>query len=251
MFKKGTALLFIVIVSSISIPLGWKKVKGPGIRQFSKNLLEEKEPLLQEDVLFALAQPYFYWNKGSQCYVFLSQDERFVLKIPRKKKEKEAVKSFKIASSVLLSETALLWVHYGREHFHLPDAFALYDQLNRQVKIDLACHPFALQHRTPLLKNALELANNQEEEKKLLCQFLHLVEIERRKGWYATDYAFSANIGLENQEAVRIDIGSYTPVDSQFSWRKVAKPVCRYLQRKDSILSLWFEERIQEYEKNE
>jgi hypothetical protein len=250
MFTKKTLLLLIAL--SLVLPLGWKNIRGFSVccyraGPYSKALFSEAEVPLSPHAEKALSQSYFYWDKGSQCDVFLSQDGHFVLKIPRPKRFHNPL-CFKTAIELLASETALLYAHYGHQERALPQELLLYDGHRRRIKIDLKGHPFVLQKRLGLLKTALQ-EKGREESKKLLVHFLDLLAIEKKRGQMSTDFAFASNFGVEGESVIRIDIGSYAPLSPSFSWKKNAKPLCRYLKDKDPSLHRFFEEKIEEYER--
>ena len=62
-----------------------KKTKGFCLQKiFSKTPLLEKEPFFSpselSNIQSVLSQPYFFLKKGQQCYVFVSQDQKYILK---------------------------------------------------------------------------------------------------------------------------------------------------------------------------
>ena len=233
-------------------PKAWNEAKGVSSRQFCRELLAEEQRPLSSDIQKILLQPFTYWRKGSQAYVFLSEDGNYVLKIPRlakhggsflsslfgkKREDRKILESFKIAALDLSEETATLYAQYAKTKAPFP--CALYDLLGRRLEIPLDCVPFALQKRKCLLTDAL----TKENAKQFLIAWMDLVDSEKKKGYCATDHAFLLNISYDQGIAHRIDIGSYEPAQF-FSWSQVAKPLRCYLREFDPSLLNWFEDEI-------
>lgn len=237
------------------VPQFWQNLKGPGYRQLSHKL-----SLVSHTQKFKgldrLAQPFFYWGKGSQFYVYLGQDGKTVLKIPRASKLRESFfgqilhKSFKkpdlfrsmqIANDFLNAETALIMVHYGQIRGSLP-CILCYDRLHRSFRLDLNQTPFILQQRCDLLSSSL--IKFPQDRKCILSSYLDLIENEKNKGWKCRDRAFWLNVAYAEQKAYRIDIGSYVPINESFSLTKMVKPVIRWLKKNDPDLCIWFQNEI-------
>jgi hypothetical protein len=242
----------LILLALCALPKIWKETKGISARQCAKFLFAKEQSAPTNEAIHALAQPFTYWKKGSQSYVFLSADGRYVLKVPRsakqgdsllgrllKKKDcsKATLKSFQIASSILGAETATLYAHCApTNNLEKGD---LRDLLGRSMPLDLNQLPFALQGRKELLSRCLCSENGKE----ILSAWLQLIEAEKEKGYQSTDHAFSLNFSYDGKVAQRIDIGSYQPLSS-FSWQRVARPVVCFLRNLDPALQDWFKEEI-------
>lgn len=256
------ALLVLLIILALSVPKTWNAIKGADSHLFSKTFVPTPSGL-KSDVT-TLAQPFYYWGKGSQFYVYLSKDGLYVLKIPRASKMRESLidrvlrrkmkkpdplTSMQIAHDHLALQTGLLAVHLGSWANDPIPAVLLYDRIHRGRAVDLNCTPFALQRRQKLLSAALEDAADLSESKQILMAYLDLIGLEKKSGWMSHDCAFWQNFGFENGQALRLDIGSYVPVDDDFSWSRITKPVLHWLKNSNSLLSDWFEQEIEHRER--
>lgn len=251
-------LIVLLLIAALVIPELWNKAKGIGPQSFSYRLSRELQPPIDRT---KLSQSYSYWAKGSQFYVFLSRDGQFVLKIPRAAKmgesllarifqrrhEKPSVLQSLAIAQKMRSMNSVIQVHYGQTDE--PMFVELFDCLGRKIFIDLRKVPFALQKRQKLMSEALEEAHDSSEIKEVLTAYLDLVQSEMAVAVRSADSAFWLNFGYENGRASRLDVGSYVPLDAEFSWRKTAKPVCHYLKGRDSDLLKWFENQLSERER--
>lgn len=234
----------------------WRSLKGVAVNQLSRTLSEL--PQNSFSLSPAFLQPYYYHGKGSQFYVFFSEDRQYVLKIPRASKMKEGfldrvflrkirkssvLRSMQIAENHLAFETRLIHAHYGKTSQIYP-MLTIYDGLRRSWTVDLNDIPFALQRRCPLMGPSLEETLDPVERKHILLAYLRLLEREKNLGWMSEDSAFWLNFGYDRQEACRIDIGSYVALDHRFSYQKAAKPLVHWLKKNDPVLLKWFESQL-------
>jgi hypothetical protein len=264
---RAVCLIFLMMIA-LAVPKTWHVIKGADQHLFSKNIAATEQQNLtargiSPDVAGILAQPFYYWGKGSQFYVYSSRDQRYVLKIPRASKMRESLidrilhrkvkkpdlmMSMRIAYDYLTLQTGLTAVHLGRwVNVQIPPVL-LYDRIHRGKTVDLNSVPFVLQKRQKLLSNALLEANDANESKRILMAYLDLILLEKKRGWVSHDCAFWLNFGFENDQALRLDVGSYVPVGGRFSWRRITKPVSRWLQKNDPSLAVWFEQELEHRE---
>jgi hypothetical protein len=145
-------------------------------------------PFTQENVVFTsqsfdpciVNQKFFYLGKGAQVFVFLSQDEKHVLKIYRFSKYQESflsrfltsiflktnpetdrhdynrkfsLESYPIADHLLRPITEVEYVHLNHTN-HLPK-IVLHDWLKKEHVLDLNDYIFIIQKKADPLKNAL------------------------------------------------------------------------------------------------
>ena len=126
----GIARLFLLALIVLTIPKTWNAIKGADSHLFSKNLVRtEKNKFIPKQLAGVLAQPFYYWGKGSQFYVYLSADGLYVLKFPRASKLRESLldrilrrkikkpdllTSLQIAYENLALQTGLISVHFER-----------------------------------------------------------------------------------------------------------------------------------------
>jgi len=257
------ALLAIFTIAMLAVPKLWHNIKGADFHLFSKHVFEIVQGNdFPPEMACALDQPFHYWAKGSQFYVYLSDDGNYVLKIPRASKMRESLLdrfanrkirkpdvfvSMQIARDCLMLQTALFYVHLEKT---LKDFFPvkLYDRIHRSQRVNLSSVPFVLQKRHTLMSTALLEAKEVNEAKKILLAYLDLILFEKSQGVMSHDCAFWLNFGFNDGQAFRLDVGSYVPIDRGFSLKHIAKPVIHWL-KEHSELANWFEQEIERREK--
>ena len=240
-------VLFICCV--LSLPRGWYLLKGASAHLLSQTLLNEEQPAWNDSS--SLAQPFSYWKKGGQFYAFLGKDGETVLKIPRASKVKKSpdfLSSIKGASTFLVEETGLLYAHYATAQVATPREFKLLDRLGRMIPVDLTSLPFVIQKRKELLRLVLEKEHNLTKQKEILSAFLDLILREKNRGWMSRDKSFSLNVCYAEGKALRIDVGSYGPIQEHFSLKEATKPLCHWLKQRDPQLFTWFEDELSKKE---
>ncbi len=179
----------------------------------------------------ALAQPFSYLAKGSQTFVFLSEDQNYVIKLIRynhirpslwdrlTSKEKCAAldsklqrdfTSYKIAYEQLKEETGLVFLHLSKTDY-LHQKLTLVDKIGIAHTLDLDHTDFILQKRVqpfyPYLKNLMD-KNKEEDAKIVLSHLVSLLFNQYKKGIINTDVDLFKNFGCLDKQAVELDIGS-------------------------------------------
>lgn len=210
----------------------------------SRQFAESSIPVTQE-VLAALSQKYHYLGSGSQTYAFVSEDARYVIKFfkhqryriaswltalplpahlkeiyQRKALQKEEklqnhLTSCRLAFQELQEETALLYLHLGKEPL-LNKRVVFEDKLHRSFTLALDNYDFQLQRKVkplPPTQEGFEAA-------------VALLERVFEKGIAQTDCAFQKNIGMSGSQAVFIDTGSFAK-DSRLKDQFVRKEEIR------------------------
>lgn len=190
----------------------------------------------KKEIQKILSQPFFYLSQGTQCYVFVSQDNKYVLKffkekqlhpstwtgyIPlswnfyyqkhlfAKKVANEIYQSLKISFNELKNESALVYLHM-EESLILPAKSLLFDKKGRQHKIDLNNKAFLVQKRADLIYpriSELMAQGDSQGAKKVISSVLTLLDTLGKKGIYDNDPVIRRNFGLVGDQAVQIDIG--------------------------------------------
>lgn len=204
----------------------------------------EVRPLLsseEKEFRTAIQQPYYYLSKGCQSYVFLSQDEKYVIKffkyqryrlqpwlvnfpplpaIVKFRKEKSEMKwkkldgfvqSWKVAFEHLKDETGLVAVHLNKTQ-NIAQSLILYDKMGKKHEIDLDQMEFCIQRRGQLLCDALlgyKIQGNFAEAKQLIRQLLNLIVSEYSRGLADNDHALMQNTGVFDGKPFHIDVGQF------------------------------------------
>ncbi|MBY0529879.1 MAG: hypothetical protein K2P51_06770 [Rhabdochlamydiaceae bacterium] len=224
-------------------------------------------PEEQQEIDTILSQPFSYLDKGSQAYVFESEDKRYVLKflkqhiytpnswacyIPfsfnpyynkycnRKKKKQAAYEACQIAYTYLKEKTGLIYVHLNPTD-HLKKTLTLVSRKGhpKSIEIDKAC--FLIQKKADLIYpriSQLMEGNHIDQAEKVISSVFSLIDCFFRLGIYDNDAKVWNNFGLIDDNAIQIDVGimkidplrALKPADPQEK-QQIAAP-----------LGLWLEE---------
>jgi hypothetical protein len=196
----------------------------------------------RDEVKQAFNQPYHYLGKGCQSYVFLSEDQRYVIKffkyqnyclkpwlvylpsLPaivkyriQKQEQKQQVidrffTSWKLAFEHLKDETGLMYIHLNKTS-HLNQHLLIYDKLGYFHHLNLDQLEFCVQRRAEMLQVVL-LRYKQEGElekgKELIAKLLELQLSQYSRGFADTDPALLQNTGIIDGRLMQIDVGLLT-----------------------------------------
>ena len=187
--------------------------------------------LSPEDVRHIFSQEFYYLGRGSQAFVFRSQDQDYVLKLFILEDEPHAVKIMQASQTAMLyvpQETGLLYVHLNPGS--APSVILNGPAWHRQT-ISLDRFRFVLQRRASSLKQAL-LACYEKKDQALFntiiesfCSVLH-----RRIsfGIYNSDSTLFDNFGMIDGQVVEIDFGNYVYCPDLFKGRRPQEELDRY-----------------------
>lgn len=196
---------------------------------------EWESPPMGKEIEEILRQPFTYLSRGSQSYVFESQDKNYVLKLFRynrsqfpliqnakkwfHRKEKanlfskmeKTFQAFSMAFREARECTQLLYVHLNpnceRSLF-----VSLSDPIGRKWKLPIGAYRFALQKKVDPFKSTLIQAytsKNAEEMKRLLDSFIVLLYERTGKCIRNSDHNLWPNFGFFEGQAIEIDCGNY------------------------------------------
>lgn len=185
-----------------------------------------------------LQQPFTYLAKGNQTYVFVSEDEKYVLKLFRYTRSRFPIvhslkqwfakktkndfytklqKTFlaaKIASEEGQEFTQVVYCHLNQTENAVPVV-----TIDKTYKLPLDKYRFVLQKKAegfgPTLLGA---KNDPERMEKLLISFAELIEKRSSQGIRNSDPNLLPNFGFIRDKAVEIDFGNYrkpVPYDEQ------------------------------------
>ncbi len=182
------------------------------------------------------SQPFYYLARGGQCFAFVSEDGKivikflhhhiykpysFLFKIPMplslkriilKRLDKQLLKikkeraSYKLAYEELQEESGLLYVHWG-EPTSGEERLTLVDKLGIKHSLDLNGVEFVVQKRVDLLPCALNRLSNEEELKLAIHGVVDLLVRCAQKGIFDEDPGLHRNIGFEEKTPLLIDVG--------------------------------------------
>jgi hypothetical protein len=192
---------------------------------------EEKKDLEQ-----ILNQKFTYYSKGSQSYVFISEDKKFILKflkqeklrpkswlahIPlsfnpyhqeylfKKQKCHATFTACKTAFQELKKESGLIYVHLNHVR-DLNKKITILDKNGEQHIIDIDKTCFYVQKHAQLIYSRIsELMHNNDTEgaKRIISSVFSLIDFLGKKGVCDNDPILRKNFGLIDDVAVQIDIG--------------------------------------------
>jgi hypothetical protein len=183
-----------------------------------------------------LNQKFTYYSKGSQCYVFISEDKKFILKflkqiklrpkswlafVPfsfnphyrnyllKEEKRRATFSACKTAYLELKKESGLIYVHLnsGKD---LNKKITILDKNGEEHLVDIDKTCFYVQKHAQLIYYRIsELMHNQDIEgaKKIISSVFSLIDFFGKKGVFDNDPILRKNFGLIDDVAVQIDIG--------------------------------------------
>ena len=188
----------------------------------------------------AMKQRFYSFGRGRQSYAFLSEDGRYVIKIPRygrfrlplwlqvvnleilepyrkvryinKQTAKNTLlESFRIAFDSLKEESAIIAVRFPGEKGR-GEVIKIADRLGRHYDLPLDKTGFVLQHKKELFNDVLKqilLMNDRQEIVHKLDQILAVIATRARKGIACRDDAFMYNFAFDETQAYQIDVGDF------------------------------------------
>jgi hypothetical protein len=178
---------------------------------------------------------FTYLGRGSQSFVFASQEGRYILKLfrsppkihpwrevlrtlllhrklaPQQEKIDVLLSGAKLAFEKAKDLTGLVYVHLNSTQGTVP-VVALKDKLGRVHHVDLGRCRFAIQYRAEPFREVFLDALKQKDQKKireLVSSFAKLIEERASRGIQNEDPKVSTNFGYLNGQVIEWDFGSY------------------------------------------
>ncbi len=213
-----------------------------------------------------LDQPFTFMKSGGQTYAFLSQDGKYVLKffknhhlrtipwIQPQEKQEIFFQSCKIAYQEMHEETALLYTQLNRSAWW-NRKITLVDKIGISYQVELDELRFMLQKRAtlafPRLKELVK-QGKKEEAKSVISSILNLLALRSQKGVKDLDGGLKRNIGLVENHAIEIDIGSFSKEPSLVNrqvmreeLKEKSSKLSTFLRKKDLELWHYYNERLE------
>lgn len=226
-------LLLVICLYVVSV-FCHKQTDGFALGKVATQLLQGPGPHLDESLL---EQPYHYLGKGGQCYIFASDDGRYILKLLRSSKlntlhllhalfplpslqEKMTVQqelitqtlgSYLLAHDQLQEETGIVGVHLDG-HAPLRLALKIIDKGKTTHIIDPNRYPFVIQKRATLVKEKItQLMDDDPEKARIALRRLFALLHQRiDKGIEDDDPNLSKNFGFCADIPIQIDGGRFS-----------------------------------------
>lgn len=269
--KKLAFILPIPLLIALLGDFCQKQTKGFRLQNvFSSSPLEsnplatsEQDLLLLQDVL---KQPFYFLKKGQQCFVFLSKDEKYVLKLLRwekleppfwtnwitTKRGKELIQerikkkafdfsSYKIAYTKLKEETGLLFLQLeSNPQLNIP--LQIYDNIGIRHIIQTSELAFILQKKVDNF--APYLTQKISEGKSLdlhpfFSELAHLLQNRFTSNISDSDISLEYNMGILEGKPVLFDIGNLNEL-------KKTIPQKEFLQKETELIFSTLENRAPE-----
>lgn len=247
MFRKKLLLSTAFLLLAASLFFGLDRFAHSNSSRFSPGHIttsysapewEISEDLVEDPQLIdqILSQKFTYFNKGSQAYVYISEDKKYILKFLKqnklhpntwlayiplsfnpyykryqflKKKHESTFKAIKTAFTDFKKETGLLYVHLNRTH-NIKKTITLFDRKGRMHQVDLDKTSFLVQKKANLIYvriTELMSEGNIEQAKEIISSVFSLIDLLGRRGVVDNDPILRKNFGLIDDKAVQIDIG--------------------------------------------
>lgn len=209
-----------------------------------------------------LSQPFFYIGKGSQTFVFESQDKQWVLKFykfpshmrliswlkhpfayttdPRRISIKDhnikrflmSYSSYYFAHTLIPEETAVTYVHLNPTN-HLRQAVTLYDRLGAKYRVSLDATGYLLQRKAQKIFPVLDQAMSQGDltfGKHVVDELIRTIVARCQAGLTDLDAMLHNNYGWLDGRAIHIDVGRLIPDASVKEPAAYQKEVIRITQ---------------------
>lgn len=223
----------------------------------------------KEELLKILGQPFFYYSKGNQVSVFLSEDKKYVLKLFRyktslfpvlqrlknlfkvtaKPRNPFWVKTEKTLNAAYLAcndgkdFTGALYCHLNlsKEPF-LPKATLQIK--HRKMELFLDHTRFVLQKRAESFKETLLKAKNDPQKmREYIDSFVFLIINRAAINIRNSDPNIAPNFGFLNGQAVEIDFGNYHKV-ARTKAEQIAE-ILQFMKRLEELLSKYAPEYVE------
>lgn len=215
---------------------------------------EEYQPIL--------AQKFTYLGRGLQSFAFVSEDQKYVLKICHnrpmrrifwlnslpcpsflkkwqeekschfQKKLAETLASYELAFKKLKEETGLIFIHPYKTSF-LQTRVTLVDKIGIAHQIDLDKTAFLLQKKAVLVyPKLLEFRekNDLQGAERAISSLFALFKLKSEKGIGDKDPLIRTNFGFLEDRAVEIDVGPFylepTPRDPAIHSKEILRITC-------------------------
>jgi hypothetical protein len=200
----------------------------------------------REELERALDQPYTYFGRGGQSFVFFSADGQYALKFFRQEvftppvwlntlplpffldryKEKKNWKrrdklerdfgSYKIAFEELPEETGIVYVHLNKTHvWNKP--LQIIDRLGIAHALDPNAFEFVIQRRAELIYptiTRLVRSGDLPQARALISQSLQFIVDRAKKGYHDRDPNIRTNCGLLDGRVIKIDVGRFVKMEA-------------------------------------
>ena len=209
----------------------------PDTRWNTREVTDSEQKAIDE----ALSQTYSYIGKGCQSYVFVSEDEKYILKfikyvryrpqfyfywftfLPefkqyldlkidlKNQKLARLFSSWITAYDLLTDETALIYTHLNKTNT-IQRRVTIRDYAGFTYELDIDQMEFLIQKKGTELCSEIDclMAEGKEDKtKEMLSGLFQLILSEYKRGIADNDHALMQNTGVINGKAFQLDVGAF------------------------------------------
>ncbi len=241
--KKGLwTLAFFLLAASVS-DFCQKQTKGFAVSKIAASFPSEVSEEINEEIASVLEQPFHYLRKGNSAYVFVSEDQKYVLKFLRSpnlfppfwatlkpiqfffpsycktlilqkdQRKQLLLTSYKLADVALKQQTGIFYSHLNTTSF-LKTNITFYDKIKVKHKIPADSTAFILQKKAipfcPYFQNLVK-EHKKEAAESLLTEFALLLHERALKGIYDNDLSPHYNLGIFEDHFMAFDLDGLKP----------------------------------------
>jgi hypothetical protein len=222
---------------------------GFRVDKIKTTMLEDKSygnSAVDEDILAILDQPFTYIDKGSQTYVFESEDKNYVIKFIRFNRYRQpfwmsylnktdaqkkyvagrivhkhksftsSLTSYNIAEKYLQDNTGIIYSHLAQSD-NINKKMRVKDKVGRKMVVDLDTTGFILQKKAiPLTSFLLNIKQKDDDIalREIIISFLRMICSLYEKNIVIRDYNCVKNAGVLDGCVINIDLGSFFAKDN-------------------------------------
>lgn len=243
---------------------------------------ETKRTQENQEVKGAMEQSYHHLGNGGQCFAFVSEDRKYVIKFfkqkvfqlplwmeqfplpflvdwlfQKKRIKKQALRykvflAFKLCFEQAAEETGLLYIHLNKTQ-HLNKALSFWDDRGKVHHLNLDDLQFVIQKKADLAYSTLALLiqkDDLEGAKLAIDQLLKLNLRLYHKGLLNRDTNFQSNYGFIDTRAIVIDVGRIIPDETIKHPEKFKQDLLRITPKFRLYLSLHHPELVSHFDES-
>lgn len=284
--------LFIRIVLGLLLFVAVERFCHKQTRGFSLLKIASDSPLACEELSLdqktaldaVFNQPFSFLNSGGQCYAFLSEDRKTIIKFFKQhhiriwnrlssiplpqmfqpylkrlldKKTHQSPQFFescRIAYEDFKERSGLIYLHVHKTQC-FKKKLQIIDKLGIAHHIDLDSTDFALQKRVELCHSKFKTLiqeNNIAAAKQCVDSIIDLIVERSQKGIMDRDFNTRTNIGFLDNQAIEIDLGSFTKEEKgknpdREELMKRTEKFHKWLSKHNVALSQYLAEQIEHF----
>ncbi len=281
--KKGLWILVIGVTFAAISDFCQKQTKGFAISKIAPSFSSEEAQEIDENIVSVLDQPFHYLRKGNSAYVFVSDDDKYVLKFlrrpnlfppfwtkfklarlllpsycntiisERERKKELLLTSYQLAAEKLKDQTGIFYSHMNSTPL-LKKNITFYDRIKIKHTLPADTVAFVLQKKAqpfcPYFKQLVK-EHKTEAAHSLLTEFALLLKERASKGIFDNDISPHYNLGIFEDHFMAFDLDGLKPCsipESPESFEthmlKDGRKMIHWLKSVDPDLSVFLQQEI-------